>query len=188
MIELLETGSWPALCTGRRDWSKGRVMLEIPLPNSSGLRRTGKRWVKIKRGLPGRPSQLYTRGWMSQMDDFQLPVLAAWWMASFLALPGSGNRPEPKNSVDKALGQLWASNHRALKHVACTGAQLEPELSTSLQASCHTGPIRRHTPATGLGCGNSPPSTLEDTASCTIREAVLDRPSLQPNDAWNVKC
>ena len=143
-MELLETGSWPALCAGRRDWSKGQVMLEIP---AMRIQWPPSNWEEMsreqKRAAWQALATLYT--WMDEPDG-RFPISGPGRLMddySFLALPGSGNGPEPKTSVDKALGQLRASNHKALKQVAGKGAPLEPELTSSLQASRHAGPARR---------------------------------------------
>ena len=144
-LELLETGSLPALCAGRRDWSKGQVMLEIP---AIKLKWPPSNWEEMpkdqKRAAWQAIATLYT--WMDEPDG-RFPASSPGLLMddfSFLALPGSGNGPEPKTSVDKVLGQLRASNHRALKQVAGRGAPLGPKLKTSLQASHHAGPARRH--------------------------------------------
>ena len=144
-MDLLKTGSWPALCAGRRDWEQGQP-IQVALPATS-IRWPPTNWGQMsqEQKIAAWQTLAVMLSWLDEpegrfpnsspsrlMDDF-----------SFLALPGSGVGPKPQNKKDRALGELRARNHNALKMASAKDPQLEAELVASLQGSRAAGPARR---------------------------------------------
>ena len=136
---LLRTGSWPALYSGRRDWPQGQPV-RVALPATS-VGWTPTKWDQLsqEKKLTAWQAISVLLSWLDEPEGKFPDASSSRLMDdySFMALLGSGVSPKPQDKADLALGELRVRNHQALK----TASVKDPQRHRPGSLSC---PHLRH--------------------------------------------
>ena len=143
-LDLLKTGSWPSLCPGRRDWTQGTVSIPLPIQKITWPPRN---WLSMtQQQRQGAWQAVATMLSLADEAEGNFPdcdpaVLMDNY--SFLALPGSGPSPTATTPADRAMTELRASNHRAVKYALDDTRDQRhlQSLTRGLSAGVNQGPM-----------------------------------------------